>query len=242
MKPLVRVTQLEQFRRYLSDEYAYATEQSVIDSITGEFQGNEQTRIGTAFHSIVETGQPECVKIPQGQRTFLYRGKQQTEPVPCGRVFDIDGFPVTLDIPQIKVALAYRDEHPDAIHEYREYADYGDAVVTGCADMIDGFEIRDIKTKFSFPSDGDYINSCQARFYMEMFGADTFHFDLFIFDGYDRDKHGYDVRGLPLLRHTPPITVYWEHRFREDNRRLLSGFLEWAESKGITNHLMKEHI
>ena len=67
MIPLIRVTQLEKFRRYIEQsEYANyeITEQSVIESITGVFTGNEQTRIGTAFHSIVETGKPKSEKVP----------------------------------------------------------------------------------------------------------------------------------------------------------------------------------
>ena len=58
----------------------------------------------------------------------------------------------------------------------------------GVLDIIDGFTIRDIKTKYSEPNDSDYINSAQWKFYMEMFGADTFHFDLFVFDGYKKEK------------------------------------------------------
>ena len=57
MNPLIRVTTLEAFRKYIeqSDYANYEiTEQSVIDSIVGEFKGNEYTRIGTAFHRIVE--------------------------------------------------------------------------------------------------------------------------------------------------------------------------------------------
>ena len=242
MKPLVRVTQLEAFRRYMSGRYDYVTEQGVIDGVTQEFTGNEYTRIGTAFHSIVETGRPECAKVAEGIRRYTCYGKEVEERVPCGRVFNIDGYPVTLDINQCKVALDYRNEHPQAVHETRLYKDYGDAVVTGCADMIDGTEIRDIKTKYSTPSDADYTGSCQWRYYLELFGTGTFHFDLFVFEGYNKDRHGYDVRGLPLVRHTPPITCYKYNGMEQDNRRLLADFLEWAEYRNLTQYLMKEKI
>ena len=69
-KPIVRVTLLESFRRYMSGDYAYVNEQSVIDSITKKFEGNDYTRIGTAFHSIVETGSPVCDFEPEGERHF----------------------------------------------------------------------------------------------------------------------------------------------------------------------------
>ena len=53
----VRVTQLEKFRRYMDSVSPFDTEQSVIDTLSGEFKGNEYTWIGTAFHKIVEEGE-----------------------------------------------------------------------------------------------------------------------------------------------------------------------------------------
>lgn len=240
--PLIRVTQLEKFRRFISGEYEYETEQGVIDCITQEFTGNEQTRIGTAFHSIVETGKPLCEKVTAGERSFLYYGKEQKEPVPGGLKFNIDGYNVVLDVNQCQVALYYRNEYPNAYHEIRLYKDFGDAIITGCADMIDGMEIRDIKTKYSYPSDIDYINSCQWKFYLELFQANVFHFDLFVFEGYDKNKHGYDVRGLPLKRYEPAITCYRYEGMEQDNMNLVHSFLEWAEYRNLTKYLLKEKI
>lgn len=242
-KPLVRVTQLEAYRRYIeqSDYASYEiTEQSVIDNITGAFVGNEYTRIGTAFHSIVESGAPRCVKIPAGERTFLYYGKPVSEAVPAGREFDVEDVKVRFDIPQCEVALNYRNEHPDAIHEYRMFKDYGDAIVTGQMDMIDGLEIRDIKTKYSQPSDVDYINSCQSHFYMDMTELDKFSYDLFIFEEYKIEKHGTDVRGLCLRRHEP-ITVYSYSGMEQDNAYLIKSFLEWAAFRGLTEYLINQN-
>lgn len=234
---LVRVTQLESFRKYLDgdedrDRFV-TTEQDVIDSVTGVFTGNEYTRIGTAFHRIVEGDTKGVEKIGEGVRTFLYYGKEVQEPVPAGRKFNIDGYDVCLDVPQCKVALAYKDEYPDAFHEVREFSEYEGIMVTGCADMIDGFEIRDIKTKYSQPNDADYINSVQWRFYLEMFGSETFHFDLFCFDGYNKEKHGMDVRGLPLTRYNPPITCHWYNGIHQDNRNLVSEFIKWAKCRDV---------
>lgn len=236
-KPLLRVTQLEKFRRFVSGNYEYETEQDLIDTITGTFQGNEYTWIGTAFHSIVETGNPATKKVAAGERHFLYYGKDTTEPVPCGREFDIDGHPVTLDVEQCKIALSYRNQHPGAFHEIRQYKDYEDAVVTGCADMIEGLEIRDIKTKYSTPDDKDYINSCQWRYYLDIFGADTFRFDLFVFEGYSKERHGTDVRGLPFRRHEPAIACYRYEGMEQDNRSLLDEFLRWARFRNIIDKL-----
>lgn len=237
--PVIRVTTIESFRRFVEqseyDNYEI-TEQSVIDGITQEFTGNEYTRIGTAFHSVVESGKPECTKAEAGERKFLYYGKVQTEPVPVGRTFDIDGYSVTLDVNQCKVALTYRNEHLNAFHEVRQFKDYGEAIVTGQADMIDGLEIRDIKTKFSPVRDSDYINSCQWKFYLDIFGADTFHFDLFQFEGYKLEKHGYDVRGLNLKRYEPSITCYRYDNMQADIEFLLGMFLDWAKQRNLMKY------
>lgn len=235
----VRVTLLESYRRYISDTCSYVTEQSVIDSITQKFEGNDYTRIGTAFHSIVETGAPKCEKVEAGERHFLYYNKDKTEPVPAGRRFKFGDEEVILDVPQCKLALSYRNEHPNAFHEVREYKDYGDVVVTGCADMIDGCEIRDIKTKYSVVNDSDYIDSCQWRFYLELFEADVFHFDLFVFNGYSKDKHRGDVRGLELTRYNPAITCYRYPRMEQENKALLESFLTWAEQRDLLKYLPK---
>lgn len=108
--------------------------------------------------------------------------------------------------------------------------------------MVNGVEIRDIKTKYSYPTDADYINSCQWRFYLQLFNLDVFHFDLFIFEGYDKDKHGYDVRGLPLKRYEPAITCYRYDGMEQDNMNLLHSFLEWVEYRNLTKYLLKEKI
>lgn len=219
MKPLIRTTQLEKFRRYITEASSYDTERSVINTLSGEFRGNEYTRTGTAFHSIIETGEPHYADPVEG----------------C--VINVDDHGVRFNDQQLQVALNYRNEHPNAFHEIRRYKDYGRAIVTGCADMIDGIELRDIKTKYSTPSDKDYIDSCQWRYYLDIFNADVFHFDLFIFEDYKIDKHGYDVRGLELKRHTPPITCYRYPNMEADNIALLNAFMDWAESRGLLSLL-----
>ena len=60
---------IEAFRRYLAnvdyDRYEI-TEQSVIDSVTGKFEGNTLTRIGTVFHHIAELGEDYGALIEDG--------------------------------------------------------------------------------------------------------------------------------------------------------------------------------
>lgn len=226
-KPTIRVTMIEAFRRYLANgdnDYYEITEQSVMDSVTGKFEGNTLTRIGTAFHHIAELGEDYGAPIEDGWQ------------------FNIEGHEVRMSDAQRQVALDYSREHPFAFHEIRWRKDYGQAIVTGCADMIDGLEIRDIKTKYSAPSDKDYIDSCQWRYYLDIFGANVFHFDLFVFQGYDKEKHGYDVRPLELTRHTPPITCYRYPQMESDNIRLLNEFMDWAEARDLIKYLINPKI
>lgn len=222
-KPIIRVTQLEAFRRYLTNgEHSYyeITEESVIESITGAFKGNCKTRIGSAFHSLVEN---------MGADT-------KREMLEDGFLFDIDGHEVTLSTEQIQTALRYRKQHPQAFHEIRLSKDYGRAIVTGCADMIDGIELRDIKTRFSAPSDADYMDSVQWRFYLDIFGANTFHYDVFVFSGYS-DKHQHDARRATLTPHTPPITCYRYPTMESDCRDIVNAFMDWAESRDLVKYL-----
>lgn len=53
----ISVTSLEKFRRYLEGVSSYDTEEALLETLSGEFKGNAYTRIGTAFHNVVELGE-----------------------------------------------------------------------------------------------------------------------------------------------------------------------------------------
>ena len=57
-----------------------------------------------------------------------------------------------------------------------------------------------------------------------------------------KEKHGYDVRGIPLKRYGPAITCYRYDGMEQDNYNLLRSFLEWAEYRDLTKYLLKETI
>lgn len=246
MIPLIRVSMLESFRRFRDSEVAYydgdgcevyASEEDAIASVSGDFKGNEQTRIGSAFHAIVETGKPVCKRLPEETIQRVFRGKNIDVKLPVGREFDIDGYKVKMDVAQCRVALDYRNSMPNASHEVRLFKDYGEAVVTGCADIVNGLDIHDIKTKYGQIKDETYTHSCQWRFYLDMFDLDWFFFDLFRFIGYDKDKNGYDVRGLKIERYEPSIWCQRYPRMHQDNLDLVHDFLYWCKNKNLTKYL-----
>ncbi len=98
MKPIVRATQVEAFRRWFFGNASYITEQSVIDNITHEFSGNNLTRIGTAFHRICQFGNSVPMeRVDAGERKFTYYNKPKSEPVPNGIQLNVDGHNVVFD-------------------------------------------------------------------------------------------------------------------------------------------------
>lgn len=210
----IRVTQLEKFRRYRDSVSSYDTEQSVIDGITGDFKGNNYTYIGTAFHNIVETGNTE--------------------------LFMSEGGAVYMSEEQKQIALDYRNSMPDAFHEIRTKkiytTPYGEVEITGCADILWGTIIRDIKTKYSQVNQQDYMDSCQWKFYLELFNTDCFIFDVFQFHSYDKEKHGLDTRKLKLTKY-PNIPCFRYGKMEDDNRILLFDFLDWASHRNLLDNL-----
>jgi hypothetical protein len=234
---LIRCTTIEKFNRYINERSSYDSEQDLIKSITGEFQGNSYTYIGTAFHRIVEGNYEGITKVGKTTVQRKFNRKMIDVELPEGRKFDIDGHDVFLDVHQCKIALDYKEEMPLAAHEIREFIEMEDVMITGAADIVDGLEIHDIKTKFSPVEDNDYIESFQWKLYCEMFGCERFIFDLFVFEGYDKDKHGTDVRGLPLTRYSPPINCYAYSGMYEDNRYMVREFIKWAKFRGLYDGL-----
>ena len=71
-------------------------------------------------------------------------------------------------------------------------------------------------------------------------GMVLFAFDLFAFDGYKLEKHGDDVRGLPLKPIQPPINCVWYNKLQEDNKLLLKEFLQWVKCRNLEKYLQKE--
>lgn len=221
---LARVTQLEQFRKYMSG-YSYVEEKDVIASLSGEFTGNNKTRIGTAGHRVVEDGLPAATLtfndnwiIPVDNEYYsCYNGKQ------------------------IRQLIEHRQSLPAAFHELKHGKDYNTRHypihIGGTQDVVHGITVRDTKFVFRKPDYSNYTDSCQWRFYLEFLGLDVFYYDLFEFVGYD-DKTKLNVTSLELKQHEPLICIRYKN-MGQDNQKLVEGFVDWVEYRGLT-HLLKE--
>lgn len=84
--------------------------------------------------------------------------------------FEADGYRFML--PDAELALP-------AIREMRAYGDYGVLTVTGQVDAIVGRTVIDHKTTGRFDPER-YLDGCQWKFYLDLFGADTFRWNIFV--------------------------------------------------------------
>lgn len=81
-------------------------------------------------------------------------------------------------------ALGYAFHLPDGelalptIRELRAFGNYGSLQVTGCVDCLHGKRVEDHKTTSRFDAER-YLAGYQWRFYLDLFGADTFRWNVF---------------------------------------------------------------
>ena len=226
MQPLnIRVTQLEKFRRFICEVSEFETEESLMETLTGKFEGNEYTRIGTAFHLIIEQGNYCCDESMNN----VYIGENL----------------IKFNKSHINIALNYKDSIKGCFHEIWTNKTYNingtELNISGCADVILGNQIRDIKTKYSYLKNiADYTDSIQWKLYCDIFELPEFYFDVFEFKGYDKEKHGYDVSALTLVKHEPIHCIEYSS-MQKDIQYLLAEFIEFVRFRKI-EHLFFEPI
>lgn len=82
-------------------------------------------------------------------------------------------------------AQGYIFHLPDAelvlptIREVRAYGTYGGLTVTGKVDCLDGLRVDDHKTTSRFDVER-YLDGYQWRYYLDLFGADVFRWNVFV--------------------------------------------------------------
>lgn len=225
----ISITTLETYRKFLAGD-EWTTQQSLIDGLITPFEGNEYTRIGSAFHAIVEQGESVLETIP-GTGTFKVT---------------VEGWPVIFNEEQVAMALKYREKLPNAFHEEwigREFKTPAmDIWVHGRVDVLHGTFVRDIKTKYSPVKYDDYANSAQWKLYLDLTDLDTFYFDLFEFPGYKKEKHGYDVSSLGIRPYGAIECIRYDGMV-EENKRLVCDFTDFIVKHNLTQYFKdKENV
>jgi len=107
---------------------------------------------------------------------------------------------------------------PDT-RELRAYGEYGGLTVTGQVDCLSGKTVQDHKTTSRFDAER-YLDGCQWRFYLDLFGADVFQWNVF------------EIRELePLVYHVGAPQTLRAYRYpalHDDCAKLAADYLEFA--------------
>ena len=155
---------------------SFDTEAALLQSLRGEFNGTHKTKVGNAFHAIIEKpDQVRYVKLPGGNG-IKYGAVPGTKKDPEIIAFHPD---------QVQMAIRYKNDHPGMIHEVKVRKMYPAGrgnflMVTGRTDGIAGRTVHDTKTRYKSLHDiREYIESCQSKFYMDMLNVPQFYYDLF---------------------------------------------------------------
>lgn len=120
--------------------------------------------------------------------TAFHKALEDAQP---GEYAQLHAHGYTFLLPDAELAL------PD-VRELRMFGQYGPLRVTGQVDCLDGKRVEDHKTTSTFRPDG-YLEGCQWRFYLDLFNADVFRWNVFeITPVKDREKT-YQVKPPQLL-------------------------------------------
>lgn len=204
---------------------SWDTEESLIESLKGLFTGNDKTRFGSAYHKIIE-----------GE--FIAHENEMAV------IIDTHIFIFNKD--QFAPALNYRDKHPYMVHELdlRQVfqTNYGPMQVSGRIDGLEAMIISDVKCKFKSPDYQEYIDSCQWKFYLKMYGLDTFHYDIFEVIGFNElGKSPYKIDpAVRIVPHEPLVC----HRYPDMEAELdtiLNDFLSYINNRNFW-HLLKPAV
>jgi hypothetical protein len=126
-------------------------------------------------------------------------------------VFEANGFRFILPDAELSVP---------AIREMRAYGFYGDLEVTGQVDALHGKIVFDHKTTSKFDPER-YLDGCQWKFYLDLFGADTFQWNIFILK--EEEPQVYRVAPPQILK------AYRYPNLRSDCAALAADYLDFAK-------------
>ena len=127
-------------------------------------------------------------------------------------------------------AMGYKFQLPDAeialpiTREMRAFKAYGSLSVTGKVDCLDGKIVEDHKTTSKIDL-VRYLEGCQWRFYLDIFGADVFQW--FIFKLKELEPKVYSVEAPQVLR------AYRYPELHQDCERLAAEYLAFATQMNL---------
>ena len=193
------------------------TEAELLESIKGIFMGNDLTRVGSGYHSIIE---------------------QAAEVADSGLITNTDGIQIFFTDEQARPAIELKQRHPFMIHEVSATkiydTRYGQVQIKGKVDGVDGRLIQDTKCKFRPPNLYEYYDSYQWRYYLDMLGLQEFRYDLFEFVGFKAltGNQPHLLQGVSV-RDAVSLPVGWYPNMAGDCLVLLNDFLDYIELRQL---------
>lgn len=155
---------------------------ALLARLRGEMEPSQAMLAGTAFHALLERAS-EGEEIAEAEQ---------------------DGFRFIIEV-DIELALA-------PIRELRANKLYAPGItISGQLDVLDGRRVEDHKTTGRFDPER-YLDGYQWRFYLDIFGADTFRWN--VFEMREVEPHAY------LVHHFHRLEQHRYPKLHEDCARL----------------------
>jgi hypothetical protein len=221
----VRVSTIERFRAVLQTDYAF--EHELIDSIRAGQDGpagNWRMAAGEAWHRVLESDDPlpaDPDLRPDDMASLTeYQG---------GVTVGFGEF--SFDAEAVSRARLVRGPGLMEVTGRKIYStEHGPVLVKGTADHVHGRRIRDAKTKFGDPDPRDYELSLQWRFYLDIFDADQFTYDLFEF----RDPSD---EGFCELKNVVVFSFWRYSNLARELAEWVRAFADWAGRRNLLGDL-----
>ena len=204
---IFRVSNLEDFRKFEQDEeYPFGV---FMNRLVGKEPPSEAMLAGTALHKFLEM-------VGEGLEF------DSVEIGGCEFIFEKD---FLLSIKQIK-----------EIRLSKTYNCFGkDLIVSGCVDVLDNLTIEDHKTTSSFDPDR-YLEGYQWRFYLDIFKANRFVWNVFEMREDTKTPKTYYITQLHTLEQ------YRYPSLESDCQALVERFSKFIEREDVSEYLRRNNV
>ena len=209
----ISVTTIEQFRRYVAGITSLG---DLIEGIKGTFTPTAKMQLGTAAHAIIEN--PEAYKVYEN-----IHGENSLEMMyKCDDIY----FPADAIEPCIGV-MDYSGDFE--VKTTKEYSVFGEPVtVVAKCDQLIGMMVIENKPKWSPFDYNGYYDSCQWRFYLDIFNVHGVRYNVFC-------MNNTQSRGIELNS----IETFSMHDYvglQDDITRLLSDFVYFIKQQNLEQY------
>lgn len=207
---IISTTIIDKFLLYLKEDWL--TEAMLIDTIKGISPPTRYTELGTVFHNLLEQGYKAPLNLDGS--AFISNDIEFSYDImtKCFNYINYN-FPF-----EQKIAKGYPTR-------------YGFVDIVGKVDQLQGLHINEFKTCWHGFDYLKYLNSCQWRFYLDLFGAEQVNYLVFeLYDG----KKSITLRNIHQFSFTPYKSL------DIDLRMYLEEFILFIKTKKLEQYFQKE--